>query len=123
MSLSYPLNNQEKGSIEGARFAKLQAKQFKGGLPVFTINRDITITKPQQNEMWVESLGGSNVLYDYYNGEKKPITPLFIAPPVYSTYRNLVDDTPQPNELWIEFMAGSMIAYTYYNNTKYTVSI
>lgn len=73
MSLSYPLNNQEKGSIEGARFSKIQAKEFKGGLPVFTTYRDITITKPQQNEMWVEYMAGSMICYIYYNGTKYAI--------------------------------------------------
>ena len=71
--LNYPLNNQERGSIEGARFTKLQAKQFIGGLPVFTINRDITINKPQQGEMWIEFMAGSAIAYTYYNGVKYSI--------------------------------------------------
>ena len=67
---TYPLNNTSKGSIEGARFAKLQARQFKGGLPVFTINRDITINKPQQDELWVEFMAGSPIIYIYHDGTK-----------------------------------------------------
>ena len=73
MSLEYPLDNQSKGSIEGARFAKIYARQLVGGLPVFTTNRDVTINKPQQAEMWVEYMAGSMIAYIYYNGTKYSI--------------------------------------------------
>lgn len=76
MPIEFPLSQQSKGSIESARFAELHARQFKGGLPVFTATREITISKPSQGEIWAEFLAGSIVVYVYYNGSKYPATPL-----------------------------------------------
>ena len=53
--LDFPLNNQEKWSIEQARFAELNARKFRGGFPVFTTQRDIII-KSEFDEMSMEGL-------------------------------------------------------------------
>ena len=68
--LEFPLSQQSKGSIEQARFAELNARQLKGGLPVFTTTRDITTSKPIQGELWIECISGSPVVCVYYNGTK-----------------------------------------------------
>lgn len=68
--LDFPLNPQEKGSIENAQFKKLKALNFIGGLPVFTAARDVTINKPMQGEMWLEFISSSMRLNTYYNGNK-----------------------------------------------------
>lgn len=70
MSLEYPLDNQSKGSIEHAKFAELNARKLKGGLPVFTVARDTTINKPIQGEIWLENISGSMFIKVYYNGTK-----------------------------------------------------
>jgi len=68
MPLSFPLNNQERGSIENAQFKRLDALEFRGGFPIFTSNRDITTNKPRQREMWYQLSGTKMLLLVYYNG-------------------------------------------------------
>lgn len=70
MSLEFPLSQLSKGSIENAKFAKIQARTIIGGLPVFTATRDISINKPTQAEMWIEAISGSPVVCIYYSGVK-----------------------------------------------------
>jgi len=61
--MNYPLDNQERGSIENAKFKQLQAFQFKGGLPIFTAvptyqgtNGEIVIVKTGTNPSEVYAL-------------------------------------------------------------------
>lgn len=70
MSLDFPLNNQEKGSIENAKFKELKALIFKGGLPYWISSRNITTDKPSQDEMWLEFIDTTLCLKIYHNGTR-----------------------------------------------------
>lgn len=71
--LEYPLSPQSKGSIEDAKFAKIQARTILGGLPIFTATRDITINKPIQGEIWLEDIGGTQTICAYISGTKRTV--------------------------------------------------
>ena len=71
--MEYPLSEQSKGSIEDAKFAKLQARTLIGGIPVFSTAREITANKPIQGEIWAEHISGSLQLCIFYNNVKYPI--------------------------------------------------
>jgi hypothetical protein len=68
--LEYPLSPQSKGSIEHAKFAEINARQLKGGLPIFTVVRDVTINKPMQGETWLENISSSMFICSYISGTK-----------------------------------------------------
>lgn len=63
--LDFPLNQQEKGSIENAQFMSLKSLKFKGGLPIFTVART---DKPIQGEVYLYNLSGTYKICAYING-------------------------------------------------------
>ncbi|QGH73337.1 MAG: hypothetical protein [Siphoviridae sp. cttb18] len=56
--LTYPLDPSSKGAIEQMLFFQLKALIFKGGLPIFTTARDVTVNRPSQGEIWLEDVSG-----------------------------------------------------------------
>jgi hypothetical protein len=84
MPLDFPLNNQEKGSIESANFAELKARQFKGGLPVFT---SVPTYVGSYGEMVLYCSDSTYQLYSYLNEGWRNVGSGSI-----SSF-NLVDDT------------------------------
>lgn len=57
-SLKLPLDVPTKSALENAQFLILQATVFKGGLPVYTTARDVTVDPPKHGEIWLEDVSG-----------------------------------------------------------------
>jgi hypothetical protein len=89
MPLDFPLNNQEKGSIESANFAELKARQFKGGLPVFT---SVPTYVGSYGEMVLLYSSSTYQLYSYLNEDWRKIgDSKFTA--TAGAINNIVEDT------------------------------
>lgn len=69
MSLEYPLPNNDQKIIEKTPFQELKSLVFRGGLPIFTVER----ASGTQGEIWLEDLSGSVYVCAYVSGTKYKI--------------------------------------------------
>ena len=68
MPLDFPLNNQEKGSIEQCLFSVLKTITLKGVLPIYT---SIRTDKPKQGEVYLYNLSGTYRICAYFSGTER----------------------------------------------------
>lgn len=71
MALDFPLSEQDKGSIEQADFAQIKAREFKGGLPVFSA---VPTHEGKNGEIVLYDSGSTYALYYYLNGGWRTVT-------------------------------------------------